>query len=163
MIEQWVTALKQGDIETAKRLLAENPELIDMGNDLTKPYVERDAIDPYEAAATGQTASLRHLDPAQIAAKGPGGWSVLHLSSYFGHFEAAVWLIEAGADVNARAAQGITPLHLAASRGHQAIVQTLVAQGADRSLRTDNGHTAADLALQQGHTDLATLLQTDLA
>lgn len=158
MIEQWVTALKQGDIETAKRLLAENPELIQMGADLTRPYLKADAIDPYEAAATGQTGSLRHLDPERIARKGPGGWSVLHLSSYFGHLEAVAWLIEAGADVNAQAGQGITPLHLAASRGHREIAQTLLAKGADRSIKADNGQTAADLARQRGYDDLAPLL-----
>jgi ankyrin repeat protein len=58
--------------------------------------------------------------------------------------EAAVWLLDAGADANRRATfggsthgQGITALHIAAQSGHMSTVKLLVERGADRSIQDD--------------------------
>ena len=55
---------------------------------------------------------------------------------------AVKWLLEHGADPNARWAHWdaeVTPLHLAASQGHGEIVRMLVAAGADPGIR-DSKH-----------------------
>jgi len=71
---------------------------------------------------------------------------------------AAKLLLQAGADVNARA-QGLTPLHLAAHAGHEPLVELLLAYGADAKVRDAQGQTAAALAADQGHTAVADFLR----
>ena len=56
------------------------------------------------------------------------------------------FLVEAGADPNARAAGGVTPLHRAVRNRCSAAVEVLLAAGADPRLENDRGSTASDLA-----------------
>jgi hypothetical protein len=57
-----------------------------------------------------------------------------------------LYLVEAGADMDAAAAGGATPLHRAVRNRCSAAVATLLEVGADPGLRNDGGSTAADLA-----------------
>lgn len=69
------------------------------------------------------------------------------------------WLIEAGADVNARQQMDYTPLMGAAANARHDILEMLLAHGADASLKTTDGKTAADLAREHGHADIAARLE----
>jgi len=68
-------------------------------------------------------------------------------------------LVDAGADVNFRAALGVTPLHLAASRGADPLVQLLLERGADPSARMDDGTTPAAIAASRGHRNTAATIE----
>jgi ankyrin repeat protein len=66
----------------------------------------------------------------------------LHLMAKRNDVAAVRWLLDHGADPNARWAHWdaeVTPLHLAASQGHAEIVRLLLAAGADPSIR-DSKH-----------------------
>ena len=68
----------------------------------------------------------------------------LHLMAKRNNLTAAKWLLDHGADPNARWAHWeaeVTPLHLAASQGHADVVRLLLAAGADASIR-DSTHDA---------------------
>ena len=68
----------------------------------------------------------------------------LHLMAKRNNLAAAKWLLDHGADPNARWAHWeaeVTPLHLAASQGHADVVRLLLAAGADASIR-DSAHDA---------------------
>jgi ankyrin repeat protein len=65
--------------------------------------------------------------------------------------EAALWLLDHGAEINQKATfgglthgQGITALHLAAQYGHLAMVRLLVERGADRSNKEDLYQSTAE-------------------
>jgi len=73
------------------------------------------------------------------------------------------FLVESGADVNARASNGSSPLHWAAGSGNALCVETLLELGADPTIRTytwgrqvfgkGSGQTAAHWAGESGHAE----------
>ncbi len=60
--------------------------------------------------------------------------------------DAVKYLVELGADVNARDDQGYTPLHHAAARGDNDLILYLVSKGADVKAVARTGQTVADMA-----------------
>jgi ankyrin repeat protein len=68
------------------------------------------------------------------------------------------WLLDAGADPNARQQIDYTPLMGAAANARLDMIDLLLARGADPSLTTTDGKTAADLAREHGHEDIAARL-----
>jgi len=82
-----------------------------------------------------------------------------HAACRNGHTEVARFLLEQGADVNARGFLGGTALHWAAGNGHRETVEFLLAQGARRDLTdTEFGATPRQWALEFHHTGIAELL-----
>lgn len=77
-----------------------------------------------------------------------------------GNGDIVLLLLNAGADVNARAAHGVTPLHLAASRGVEALIRLLLSHGANPAARMDDDTTPASMATARGHEEAAALLRS---
>ena len=69
------------------------------------------------------------------------------------------FLLERGADVNARAADGTTPLIAAAQRGLVTIGEMLIAKGADMELRNQKEQNAWLVAAMANHLDFVELLR----
>ncbi len=68
------------------------------------------------------------------------------------------WLLDAGADPNARSATDGTPLHTAAFTGNIPVLQMLLAAGGDPHAPDDKGRTPLDFARERGHSEAAALL-----
>lgn len=79
--------------------------------------------------------------------------SPLHFAVDNGGVETAEVLLDAGADIEARARRGLTPLHLAVERRRQrpdgAVIKLLVERGADKTAQDVLGLTPADKAEAQ--------------
>ncbi len=98
--------------------------------------------DVWKAAVRGDVAALeRHaaegasLDlPDPALGTTPLGWAALH-----GHVDAAEWLLDNGAGVNALNADGSTALHSAAFMGRAEVVRLMLERGADPHARHPNG------------------------
>ena len=88
-------------------------------------------------------------------ASNPTKVTALHAAVAADHPQIAQWLVEAGADVNARQQIDYTPLMGAAANARLEILDLLLAHGANPSMKTTEGKTAADLARDHGHGDLA--------
>lgn len=70
----------------------------------------------HDAAAKGDLEAVKSLvakNPATVSARDAYSQTPLHVAADRGHFEVVVFLLEQGADVNARAYNQFTPLHLA--------------------------------------------------
>jgi ankyrin repeat protein/glyoxalase/bleomycin resistance protein/dioxygenase superfamily protein len=93
----------------------------------------------FEACARGDVAALRDLlanEPGLVrvadAAASHGGWMGLHTASQHGHLDAVRFLLQHGADPNAREAGDNTyPLHWAAASRHIEVVRALLDAGGD--------------------------------
>lgn len=131
-------AVRAGDIETCRALLAEDPGLVRTtsagGGSLALEAHERDLpeiadllfsargdgldMDVHEAASLGRPNGVRNAltaDPLSMDEAGPAGFFPVHRAAYGGHVDALVFLLEAGADprVAAENAAAPTPLHSA--------------------------------------------------
>jgi ankyrin repeat protein len=98
---------------------------------------EHDAIDVFGALVLGDDATAARLLGTNGASAG-----ALHLLAKRGDARGVRWLLERGADPNARWSHWnaeVTPLHLAAQHGHADVVRLLLDAGADRSIR-DSKH-----------------------
>jgi ankyrin repeat protein len=93
-----------------------------------------------------------------------GGYTVLMAAAYSGDLEAATWLVEHGADVNARSEAGCTALNGAAVIGNAAIVKLLLDRGADPNVRYQEPGSIGDFqtplmnAAWHGHAECLKLL-----
>ena len=67
------------------------------------------------------------------------GYTALHYAASNGRELIAQYLLEQGADPNARTRSGRTPLHKAAVRRHARLIEVLLAHAADASLSDDDG------------------------
>jgi len=87
----------------------------------------------------------------------------LHLLAKRGDVRAVQWMLDHGADANARWAHWdaeVTPLHLAAWQGHADVVEALLAAGADPTIR-DSKHNGDALGWAEhgGSVDVVRMLR----
>jgi ankyrin repeat protein len=81
------------------------------------------------------------------------GWTPLHYACSGPDNGVAAWLIEQGADINARSENGTTPLMMAARYGNGDLVPMLLRAGAEPRAANEQELTAADFA-QRGDRDV---------
>ncbi|MEX2272231.1 MAG: ankyrin repeat domain-containing protein [Vicinamibacterales bacterium] len=104
----------------------------------------------------------RGADPNQAAANA-AKVTALHAAVSSNQPRIVEWLLEAGADVNARQQMDYTPLMGAAANARLDIMAMLLSRGADPTLKTTDGKTAADLAREHGHEEIARDLEQPAA
>ena len=77
-----------------------------------------------------------------------------------GHTEVVEYLLDHGAQVDAKGVFGATGLHWAAINGHRGTVELLIARGASLEIRDERFHSTPEgWATEGGHIDLADLLE----
>src|SRR5262245_22811407 len=170
-----VEAAKAGDMPAVNALLLQRPELamarLPSGesalmaavyrgrHDVVQALLERGAAtDIFASAATGRFGPLRLnlVDGADVNAIAYDGWTALHLAAFFGHFDAAVVLLDAGADVRAVSRNSLrnTPLHAATAGKHTEVALLLLERGADPAAVDAGGYTPLQIARENALTDV---------
>lgn len=112
-----------------------------------------------QAAMDGSLRRLQllHLAGAQVNARGTCCMP-LFLAAGEGRLEVVRYLLDQGADVNAREQRGGTALTEAVFNGRLAAAKELMFRGADLNAIGDGG-TALDIAINRNHTEIAALLK----
>lgn len=175
-----LNAVKAGDVDAVKVMLAENPSLVNAmdsdGNSaiLIATYWGKGEVadvllahapkmNVFEAAAAGQLSHVKQQiedNPALLHAWSQDGFTPLHLAVFFGRRDVAELLLARNAEVNlaSRNPIQVTPLHSAAAGNHFEICEALIAAGADVNARQEGGFTPLHSAAQNGNLDLVDLL-----
>ncbi len=123
------------------------------------------ALDVFEAAAVGRADRVRELvtaDPSLAQAFADDGFTALHLATFLGTPDAALVLLEAGADVDvpSRNPMGVRPVNSAAAGRHPvAHLRLLLEHGADPNGEQSSGHTALDEAHLREDAEMIALLE----
>jgi uncharacterized protein len=121
------------------------------------------ALDAFTAAAVGSSDVVfgeLDRDGALIGGHSSDGWTLLHMAAFFGHGEMAAWLLERGAEVDARSTNAMknTPLHAATAGRRTELAKLLLSKGADANARQSGGWTALHGAAQNGDREIVELL-----
>jgi ankyrin repeat protein len=176
--EKSFDAVRAGDAEALRALLASNPAIAGARNDqglsllMQASYFQRkelvqlllDAappIDIFEAATVpgmaDRAARLLEDDPSLAMAWSVDGFTPLHLSAYFGRIKVAELLLGQGADPDAvsRNAMSLRPLHSAAASRSLEIMKLVLDRGASVNSRQHGGWTPLHSAASHG--DLAAI------
>jgi ankyrin repeat protein len=163
-----VTAVSNGDVDTARGLLDAEPALARQQQGGASPlhyaaiHGHQNAIDllidrgadmenldtEYGAAPIGWANEKGHMDLVRHL-RARGTKVSLHMAAAFGFDDDVESLATAHPDhVNQLVGYG-TPLHLAALWGHATIIERLLAHGADPSCRNQDGELAVTIAHRQ--------------
>jgi ankyrin repeat protein len=180
--DQFLTALKSGDVPGLTALLAADPTLLSLDSEpspvllaiyhgqpaAAQVLIEHGAVlDLYEASAAGQLARVAELiaaDPTALDAYAPDGFTALGLAAFFGHPALVEWLLAKGADPNVASnnAMRVRPLHSAAANGDPELAAgmaaALLAAGAEPDAVQEGGFTPLHEAALNGKLELARLL-----
>jgi ankyrin repeat protein len=113
----------------------------------------------FEAAATGRTTHLVRLlarHPELVNAFSEDGFQPLGLACFFGHLEAAEYLVRVGASVNtsSRNPLNATPLQSATAANIVPIVKMLLKNGANPNVREGAGFTPLHTAANNGNPEI---------
>jgi len=119
------------------------------------PETLRDAV---RSGNREQVESILKEDPDLIKSKcGPDRVTLLHGAASLGHAELLVYLLECGAEVDARDRWGRTPLTWAVAFGRKNTVELLLTHAATIDLADNLGTTPLHCAAFRGQEDLVEL------
>jgi quinoprotein dehydrogenase-associated probable ABC transporter substrate-binding protein len=169
-------AVMRDDVSSIKLLLAHGADKNVIGPDgidaLGLAIEER----KYEAARDLINAGFKvnvpvgeqRLTPLMItAAESAPAEGAVFLPSSTRPIDVARFLIQRGADVNAKDKTGMTALMVAASHNNAPMIGLLLQSGADASAKNDHGQTASDIAKLNGNVDaeqaISVLAKTQLS
>jgi ankyrin repeat protein len=174
-----IAAIKAGDTDTVRSVLARDPELADAVDEgipavrlalyhrqpaiLEALLAAQPPLDALDHAALGWAEDLRRDvadDPGVVRRRSADGFGALHYACFFGGPAATEVLLAAGADPEAEAenASRVRPLHSAAAARDAEAVRLLLEAGADPDARQAGGFTALHAAAQQDDDAVAALL-----
>lgn len=179
-LEKFFSHIEDGDFETVKEILEEDPDLANsrsmdgMSAVLAAMYHDHPGIaqllitfgaqlNIFEAAATGRLDRVRDIleeSPEQVNAIAPDGFQPLGLACFFNHQDLAAYLLEQGAAVASAShnTMKVMPLHSAVAARSLAITKLLLEYGAPVNAFQADNFTPLHAAAQHGDIEIVNLL-----
>jgi len=125
----------------------------------TAPSTSEEIKNIIQSGDLARLQALAEKDPARLQFKDDRGQTLLHGAAAAGQMDIARWLIERGAEVDARTVEKSTPLMYAALGGKGDMARLLIARGADLEARNSKERTALILVgRERGDVEMARLL-----
>lgn len=179
-MEEIIELIKTGQNERLEQKLQEEPSLVKarteqgisllqfaaycrnrLAIDLIKKHKQN--LDIFEAASIGDLETIEPLldkNPGMLNGFSPDGFTILGLTSFFGHVHLVLLLLDRGADPNipSNNSYKVTPIHSACAISNMDIAQLLIKHGANVNLKQMQGITPLHSASHNGKTTLVELL-----
>jgi len=152
--EPIVEAAKNGDLETVKTILAQDPSKLNATDE-----------DHYTSLhwacmrAHWNVANFLIEQGADLNIQGGDGGAPLNWAAHHDNVEIIKRMIEKGASLNVQNQWGMTELHTAIWRGSIHVVEYLLDQGSDPMIKTNEGWTAMHYSCRSGHDNVIELLR----
>lgn len=131
-----------------------------VGRDIIGMLARAGRMDLFSTLVIGDMTTAERL----LAQRPDAANGALHLLAKRGELQAVRWLLDHGADPNARWSHWdaeVTPLHLAAWQGHVEVVRLLLDAGADPTIRdTKHDGDAMGWAEHGGHVEVVRMLES---
>ena len=125
------------------------------------------AVDLQSACRSGEISLIKLAflnDPSKLNSKDPSvsamqlGWCPLYRTVICGHFEAAKYLLEQGADTNVCNNLGETPLHQASDNSQYEMAELLLLYKANPNYQQKEGDTPLHHAAFRGDSKMIEIL-----
>lgn len=147
------TAAEQGNFETVKEEIQNNPQLLTAVDDRGYSLL-------HKAAYNGHLNLLEYLisQGADINAKSGSGSTPMHGAAFYGHPEIVIVLLDRGADFDIANAGGYTPLLSAGAANRGEIVRLLVDKGANINAVASDRRTPLYQAVWNADAELTRFL-----
>jgi len=152
--ETVVEAAKNGDWETVKSILEQDPSKLNA--------TDEDRYTPLHWAcmrAHWGVAEYLIEKGADLNVIGGDGGTPLNWCVHHDNVEIVKLMIEKGAKLNIQNQWGMTELHTAIWRGCIHVVEYLLDHGSDPAIKTNEGWTAMHYAFRSGHDNIIDLLK----
>lgn len=175
-----IEAIKRGDAGEAARLARAHPQLLTTRDESgasplliaiyhRKPDIAElianaiGTLDIFEASALGRVDRIRQLlrdHPTLASSHSPDGFPTVGLAAFFGHLDAVLTLIAAGANIHAAATNSfkVQAIHAAVASGNLDIVRAVLDAGADPNAAQQQGFRPIHEAATRANRELADLL-----
>lgn len=173
-------ALKAGELDTFKKLLAGNSALANARNeqgvslliqaryDFRQAFVDvilnhRTNLDVFEAAALGKIDKLAKVldaEPDAVNDWSPDGFQPIHLAAFFAQPDALRLLLERGGHIGIHSKNplNVRAIHCAAAGRSLDCVRTLLDRGSDPNAKQAGGFTPLHSAAQNGGLEMVKAL-----
>lgn len=179
MNTEFFDAIRAGNKEAVERFVLLDPSLIHATEKGLRPVLvaayhlephladfladKKVTLNIFEASALGRTTHLIRIlarQPELVNTFADDGFQPLGLACFFGHLEAAEYLVRAGASVNTSANNplGAAPLQSSVAGNHVPIVKMLLKNGTNPNVREGDGFTPLHTAASNGNTEIIQLL-----
>lgn len=152
-----VRAIRKGQTATVRLLLEQgaDPNALDATGQSALFW----AVAGKQAPLVGLLLEHQAAVDARITAPDPeGDWTVLFRAVWDGEAALTRQLLDAGADLNARAASGITPVHEAVLKNMPATLRALLERKPEVNVRDSGGNTPLHYAMEAGALELVEAL-----
>lgn len=132
--------------------------------DASQPVVTAAAEGPAGAPTSTEAEEVKRIQalikdsPDLINAKGAESRTPLHLAAEKGQMVVAQFLLDNGAEVEAKDRFGFTPLHLATRSGHKGMVELLLGHKADVEAADKDGNRPLHMAAERGYRSVLEIL-----
>lgn len=178
--EELFAAIKEGDLASVERLVAEDRTLVNAQDKqgvsavMTAAYHQKSEIaawlvkkraklNLFEACAVGKVERVKSIlkrKPKLLNEFAPDGFQPLGLACFFGHVEVVRFLLESGAEVNtpSRNDLKVTPLNSAAAGRHYEIAMLLLERDANPNIRQEGDFVPLHSAAMNGQIEMVKIL-----